>query len=343
MGFKASEADPGLYILKLPKGDYVFLLVYVDDIIVLSNEEPDIDQVVAKLEKVFGLRDLGYPVKFLGMEIKHNKETGEIKLSQQRMCINLVAKYKQENAKHLSTPLSTSTKLTKDGQPLDQDSHSYSELVGSLLYLSVCTRPDITQAVGVLARYMSKPTEEHWTAAKSVLRYIAGTTDYGIRFVKSDNPELQGYCDADYAGDTDTRRSTTGYVFIMNSGVISWSSRLQPTVAASTTEAEYMAAAYAVKEALWLRKLLADINKPQDTLEIFCDNQAALTLLKHPISSVRSKHIDVIYHFARERVLRKEVSFSYISTKDMVADCMTKAVPKEKFTFCCELMGVDST
>ena len=129
------------------------------------------------------------------------------------------------------------------------------------MYMSVCTRPDISFVTGSLARYMANPTTVHWQAAKGVLRYLAGTADYGITFGGSGNMEMIGYCDdADYAGDIDTRRSTTGFVFTLNGGAISWQSKRQPTVAASTTEAEYMAAAAAVKEGLWLRKLLSDLN-----------------------------------------------------------------------------------
>jgi hypothetical protein len=187
--------------------------------------------------------------------------------------------------------------------------YPYRSLIGSMLYLSTSTRPDIAQAVGALARYMSKPTSMHWTAAKGVLRYLAATRDYGIKFGPN-KTELTGYCDADYAGDLDTRRSTTGYVFMKNEGAISWSSRLQPTVAVSTTEAEYMAAAHAVKEALWLRKLHADITgRPTVAVRILCDNQAALHLLKNQVTSSWAKHIDVIYHFAREHVARNEVKF----------------------------------
>eukprot|EP00983_Pelagomonas_calceolata_P072593 1151781-Pelagomonas_calceolata.AAC.2 len=182
-----------------------------------------------------------------------------------------------DNAKTKTTPISPATKLTKQGEPLETSIYDYSELIGSLLYLSVCTRPDIAQAVEARARYMSKPTTDHWIVARKVLKYIAGSVDRGI--TKGPSSELEGYCDADYAGGIDTRRSTTGYVFILNGSIISWSSRLQATVAVSTAEAEYMAAAQALKEALWLR-----IRASLKTIQMYTDNQAALTLLKNPIA-----------------------------------------------------------
>jgi hypothetical protein len=288
----------------------------------------------------FQARDLGEAKLFVGLLITRDREAKTIKLSQQRMVSELVAKYGLKDAKHKATPIHISVKLGKeDSPPLDKEKFRYSELVGSLMYLSVCTRPDITQAVGALARYMANPTENHWEAGKGVLRYLAGTEKIGIKF----GPEkfgVIGYADADYAGDIDTRRSTTGYVFLLNGGAISWSSRLQPTVAASTTEAEYMAAAFAVKEALWLRKLMKDLGQEVPTMKIYGDNQSALKLLKNPIASSRSKHIDVIYHFARERVERNEVCFSYINTEEMVADILTKSLPENKFEKCRDRMGL---
>ena len=161
-----------------------------------------------------------------------------------------------------------------------------------------------------------------------------------LTFGGSDTLQLVGYCDADYAGDIDTRRSTTGYVFTLNGGAISWQSKRQPTVAASTTEAEYMAAAAAVKEALSLRKLLSDFGLTYKTVNILADNQSAIKILRNPISSLRSKHIDVIHHFARERVMRNEVTFTYTPTNLMIADLLTKPLAGEKFTFCCAGMGV---
>jgi hypothetical protein len=186
---------------------------------------------------------------------------------------------------------------------------------------------------------MSRPTEAHWAAAKGILRYLLGTSEKGLVFAPS-RVGLIGYTDADYAGDIHTRRSTTGHVFVLNSAAISWSSRLQVTVAASTAEAEYMAAASSVKEALWLRTLLSELRLISGPVPIMTDNQACLALLKNPLTSQRAKHIDVQYHFARERVVRNEVSFEYIPTSEMVADCMTKALPRPKFLFCIDAMGM---
>jgi hypothetical protein len=194
--------------------------------------------------------------------------------------------------------------------------------------------------VGVLAQYMSAPTEAHWRVALGVVRYLAVTATCGLTY-GSGGPELRAYYDADYAGDVDSRRSTTGYVFVMHGGAVSWSSRLQPTVAASTVEAKYMGAAAAVKEALWFRKLARDIGLKLGGVQILCDNQGAMKLLKHPIALQRSKHIDVLHHFAREWVARREVEFVYCPTGEMAADSPTKAVPIGKFKKCCEMVGID--
>lgn len=219
---------------------------------------------------------------------------------------------------------------TAPGEELDTEQYPYCSVVGTLLYLCMSTRPDISFAVGALARYMSLPSMLHWQAAMGVLRYLAGTRLVGLRYSGTD-ASLHGWSDADYAGDISTRRSTTGYVFTSNGAAISWSSRLQPTVATSTLEAEYMAAAAAAKEALWLRKLRSDLGMETGTVTIFSDNQGSLSLMDNPVISDRSKHIDVHYHFLRERSLMGQVSFTYISTAEMLADIFTKALPAVTF------------
>ena len=341
LGFVESDSDPSLFILT-SKTDTAYVLVYVDDILIAAHDAASVAGVKAQLMAAFEARDLGEAKLFLGMTISRDRGSRQVKLSQERMTRELVAKFGLSDAKGKAVPISTSVRLAKgDGEPLDVAVHHYSGLVGSLMYLSVCTRPDIAQAVGALARYMSAPTDTHWQTAKGVLRYLGGTADHGLIWGGPGVQQgLRAYCDADYAGDVDTRRSTTGYVFLLNGGAISWSSRRQQTVAASTTEAEYMAAANAVKEALWVRKLLADLRQPVGTVLIRADNQSAIKLLKNPIFGQRSKHIDVAYHFARERVALQDVEFQYVDTKLMVADVLTKAVPEAKLAFCRAGMGV---
>jgi hypothetical protein len=212
-------------------------------------------------------------------------------------------------------------------------------VVGSLLYLATCTRPDIAQSVGVLSKFMAGPTSAHWTAALGVLRYVSTTSGYGITY-GGDSISIVGYCDADYAGDIDMRRSTTGYLFMMGGGAISWSSKRQATVAASTVEAEYMAAAATVKEGLWVRSLAMELGLDDAAIKIYADNQGAIKLLKNPVSSMRSKHIDVAYHFARERVARGEVRFSYLATYKMLADMLNKPVTRAKLAMTCAAIGV---
>ena len=332
--FYPTDADPSLYVIAHKDETTSYLLIYVDDILIATSTMSRVSEIKNGLLKAFDARDLGPAKYFLGMTIERDRDKRTIKLGQERATLNLLEKYNMGDCKPKSTPL-TSVPSSDDGDPLDIYKYPYSSL-----YLSICPRPDISLAVGVLARHMSKPRTTHWTEAKNVLRYLSGTTKYGLTFGTSTNG-LIGYCDADFATDTDTRRSTTGYVFLLYGGAISWSSRRQQTVAASTTEAEYMAAAAATKEARWLRKLMYNLKLDIRTVTILDDNQGIIKLLKNPESSQRSKHIDVIYHFARERVSRKEIEFQYVSTNQMIADALTKPVPKAKHEYCRTGMGLN--
>lgn len=339
-GFKASEADPSLFTLH-NKTSNIYLLVYVDDILIAGSDAAAVSAMKDRLLKSFEGRDLGEITSFLGINISRDRDKKELKIDQKGMIKDIIERFGMEDAKMKATPMSTSLKLTKEeGEMLDKEKYPYGTLVGKIMFLAVATRPDLAFTVGALTRFMANPTIVHWQVAKGVVRYLAKTPERGITF-RGSNTELRAYCDADYAGDIDTRRSTTGYVFVMNGGAISWNSKRQPTVAASTTEAEYMAAAAAVKEGLWMRKLLESLDIKVNKINILCDNQSAIKLLKNPIFSVRSKHIDVIHHFARERVLRGDVVFNYVHTKKMLADVMTKALPAEQHEELCAQMGVD--
>jgi hypothetical protein len=220
------------------------------------------------------------------------------------------------------------------------------KVVGSRMCLMTCTRPDLAQSVGALLRYVSDPRTGHWEAAVKMLRYVAGTLDTGLQF-GGKTRNVVGHCDTDYAGDLDSRKSTTTYVWLMHGGALSWRSVVESTVVFSTAEAEYMAAAGAARaaagaarEALCMRKILVDLGVAEGVPRIRSDSQSAIALVRNPVVSQRSKHIDVVHHFVRERSDRGEIVLEYCSTKGMVADSLTKVVGQKKFVWCRERMGL---
>jgi ATP-binding cassette subfamily B (MDR/TAP) protein 1 len=209
----------------------------------------------------------------------------------------------------------------------------YEKAVGSLMYLMICTRPDIALAMGKVSRYMSNPGKIHWEAVKWILRYLKGTTDFGLVFdSKLHNAKsVIGYVDADYGQDLDGRKSTTGYVFTLGGGCISWRSTLQKCVAQSTTEAEYVAVAEAAKEAVWLDKLVTEMGLPHDIVNLHCDSQSALHLAVNQMMNCRVKHIDIRYHFLRQVVFDKMIELVKIDGKLNPSDALTKVIPLESF------------
>ncbi|GKB50325.1 retrovirus-related pol polyprotein from transposon TNT 1-94, partial [Tanacetum coccineum] len=206
----------------------------------------------------------------------------------------------------------------------------------------ILQRPDIAHAVGVVSRYMAEPGREHWEAVKRILRYIKGTSDVALCYGES-GLTVKGYVDSDYAGDLDGSKSTTGYVFTLSGGTVSWVSKLQSVVAMSTTEAEYVAAAQASKEAVWLKMLLEELGHEQEKITLFCDNQSALYLARNPAFHSKTKHIRVQYHFVREKVEEGTVDMQKIHTDDNVADYMTKAINCDKFIWCRSSCGLAET
>ena len=188
-------------------------------------------------------------------------------------------------------------------------------MVGSLLYAAIATRPDIAQAVGAVSKCNSCPTESHLTAVKRIFRYLKGTIDIGLRYQKCDNGTLIGFSDADWAGD---RHSTTGNLFVISGGAISWLSRKQSVVALSTTETEYVALCGATQEAVWLRRLLSNIQSTPTTATIINeDNQGTIAVARNPVSHARTKHIDIKFHYVREALHDGSIDLVYCPTKDM--------------------------
>lgn len=203
------------------------------------------------------------------------------------------------------------------------------------------TRPDITFAVSVVSRFMHKPSVHHLGAAKRILRYVAGTANFGIRYSKVSDFRLCGYSDSDWAGCLEDRKSTSGHVFFLGSGAISWSSKKQDIVALSSSEDEYVAVTAAACQAIWLRRLLGDFGQVQeDATGIFCDNKASIAMTKNPTFHSRTKHIDIRFHFIRNLVASEKIILNYCNTNKQVADILTKSLPYAKHHYFICQMGV---
>ncbi len=347
LGFVVSESDPCLYILRRKIGD-LYLLIYVDDMKLAAPEgdTASLDAITKQLEQHFDIHDEGEPRVFIGMEISRDREQRIIRLTQSGYAGRIVERFGGHIGSVRSLPMTEGLRLRSaaEGEEIDISVYPYREIVGSLLYLAHCTRPDISYAVASLARYMQKPGVQHWTAAVNLLGYLKGTRGMGLTYggARSDGHQLVVYGDADFGGDLDQRRSTTGYVTMVNGGAIGWQSKLQPTVALSTLEAEYQAASMAAREALQQRKAFEDLSMGlgDAPVVIKCDNQGAISQIKNPLGSVRTKHIDVIHHFVRDRVERGEVVMEYCPTKLMVADILTKALGDEAYRACRAGLGL---
>lgn len=217
---------------------------------------------------------------------------------------------------------------------------SFKKLVGSLRYLTA-TRPDLIYSVNLVSRFMESPGESHLAAAKHILRYVKGTSDFGIQYKRGGSYGLVGYVDSDYAGDEDDRKSTTGYAFMFGDGAIASASKKQPIVTLSSTKADYIAAAYGACQAVWLRNVLSDIGFVQgEGMILFCDNSSAIKLSKNPVLHGRSKHISVRYHFLRDLVAEGTIKMEYCSTQEQISDIMTKAVKREVFKKLRGMLGV---
>ncbi|KXJ78520.1 hypothetical protein RP20_CCG004375 [Aedes albopictus] len=280
---------------------------------------------------MFRMKDLGEARQVLGMRISRTGDT--VTLDQQRYIEELLRKFNMVDCNPTATPAEVNQRLVKAMSPKTQQEkermHSvpYRELVGGLQFLAQCTRPDIAYAVNAVSSFCGNPGEAHWTAAKRILRYLQGTKSLGLVFRKESDAAFEGFSDADWGNDPDSRRSVTGYLFQFGGGSVSWSSRKQPTVALSTMEAEYMALSAASQEALWWRGFRAELLGRKEPITIYCDNRSTIWLAEKEIGySPRSKHIDVRHHFVREQLENHTIELKYICSGNQKADALTKPV-----------------
>jgi hypothetical protein len=346
-GFVQSQADPSLWMLH-GKGGTVMTLFYVDDGLVAARTAAEADELVALIGSMFDIRvHDGEPEDFVGVQISRDRERGTVTLDQQDKSRALAATLGLSGERR-SVPMSPETyanlrAATVGEQMADVD--AYQSVVGSLLHLAQCTRPDIALAVGALAAYCHAPTQAHHVALLDVVRYVGSTAERGLTYGTSAVP-VEIWCDANFAACLDTRRSTTGWGVKMFGCLVSWASKKQPTAAASTMDAEYQACGAVAREALSLLKafgdlaLLSDVFPISGPLIVRCDNQAALSLCNDKKEGQRAKHIDVIHHFARDHVASGELKFMYCRSADNPSDCLTKALARPAFESCLAGLGM---
>ncbi|KAM2177036.1 hypothetical protein ACFX1Q_036278 [Malus domestica] len=257
------------------------------------------------MTKEFEMTNIGLMAYYLGIEVKQNEEG--IFISQESYTNEVPKKFKMDDCKPISTPVECEVKLTKHDKGESVDPTFFKSLVGSLHYLT-CTRPDILYAVELVSCYMENPTTTHLKTAKKILRYLYGTVNFSLFYSSSDNYKLDEYSDSDWAGDSDDRKSTTGFVFFMGNIAFTWMSKKQLIITLSTCEAEYVVATLCVYHAIWLKNLLKELSMPQEEpIEIYVDNKSAIALANNLVFHDRSKHMDTRYHYIRACITRKDV------------------------------------
>jgi len=340
-GLIPSAVDPCVYHYQ-KDNVYLILCLWVDDGLLVCNTAKLVSDFFSYLQTHFEMKPKLVD-RFFGLHISRDRANHKLFVSQPSYTANLLSAFNMTNCDSVSTPADPNSRLSVSQLPLDSlVKFPYRNAVGALLHLCV-TRPDLNYAVGQVAKYSSNPDQSHINAVKRIFAYVRGTANYGICFGSNKDDCLIAFCDADYAGDIDTRRSTTGYVVMLNGGPVTWGSRQQQCVSLSTTEAEYVAACETTRQIAWLRNLLQDVGIVQKApTPLFCDNQGAIHLSKNPENHKRTKHIDVQYHYVRKSQAEGVISTQYVSTTKQSADMFTKALSRPIFKMSRESISVCS-
>ena len=337
-GFERCSCDHTLFIKTGDGGKILIVSLYVDDLIFTGNDESMFVKFKNSMKLEFDMTDLGKMKYFLGMEVLQNSEG--IYISQRKYAKEVLERFGMEKSNSVKNPIVPGDRLTKNEGGVKVDATKYKQLVGSLMYLTA-TRPDLMYVVCLISRFMASPTEMHLQTAKRVLRYLKGTVDLGVFYQKEGNGELMAYTDSDYAGDVDDRKSTSGYVFLLSEGAVAWSSKKQPVVTLSTTEAEFVATASCACQGVWMRRVLEKLGHSQGKCTtVLCDNNSTIKLSKNPVMHGRSKHIDVRFHFLRDLTREGVVELKHCGTQEQVANIMTKPLKLDVFLKLRELLGV---
>ncbi|GJW37512.1 retrovirus-related pol polyprotein from transposon TNT 1-94 [Tanacetum coccineum] len=335
---KALYVDPTLFTRKAGR-DILLVQIYVDDIIFASTKPAMCDEFAKIMTSKFKMSMMGKMSFFLGLQISQSPRG--IFINQSNYALEIIKKYGMLSSDPVDTPMVDKSKLDEDLQGKPVDPTHYRGMIGSLMYLT-SSRPDLVFAVCMCARYQAKPTEKHLHAVKRIFRYLKGTIDMGLWYSKDSCITLTAYADADHAGCQDTRRNTSGSAQFLGDKLVSWSSKKQKSTAISSTKAEYIALSGCCAQILWMRSQLTDYGLKFNKIPLYCDNKSAIALCYNNVQHSRSKHIDVRYHFIKEQVENEVVELYFVRTKYQLADIFTKALPRERFNFLIEKLGMKS-
>lgn len=329
--FKQSTTDACVLFKEEEDKSRTYVTVYVDDLLIMGQKKEAVENAKKLLREAYSIKELGNVNWILGIKIRREKTA--MTLDQELMANTVLRKFGMENCNPSKVPIPNGLELKSRENEKQFDLEKYRSAVGSLMYLATMTRPDLTYAVSLVARHMHNPTEKHWNAIKGILRYIRGTTTLGLKFEKSGTKDfkLEVYSDADFGGDCETRRSTSGTLVLFNKNTITWSSKRQNGVTMSTAEAEYVAASISMKHGMELSHLIDEIIIGKVDKIIRVDNQAAIKLMTNEKSQKRTKHIDIKYHYAREKIQNGDMNVLHVASGEMLADLLTKAMPAPQF------------
>ncbi|RVW43729.1 Retrovirus-related Pol polyprotein from transposon TNT 1-94 [Vitis vinifera] len=336
-GMLRSTADHSVFYHHNSLGQCIYLVVYVDDIVITGSDQDGIQKLKQHLFTHFQTKDLGKLKYFLGIEIAQS--SSGVVLSQRKYALDILEETGMLDCKPVDTPMDPNVKLVPgQGEPLG-DPGRYRRLVGKLNYLTI-TRPDISFPVSVVSQFLQSPCDSHWDAVIRILRYIKSTPGQGVLYENRGHTQVVGYTDADWAGSPTDRRSTSGYCVFIGGNLISWKSKKQDVVARSSAEAEYRAMTLATCELIWLRHLLQELRFGKDEqMKLICDNQAALHIASNPVFHERTKHIEVDCHFIREKIASGCVATSFVNSNDQLADIFTKSLRGPRIKYICNKLG----
>ena len=337
-GFTQTPADPCIYVDEAGS----IIAVYVDDLIPVAQNMDVMSKIKSFIMNQYEARDLGELSYFLGINVQKTPDGG-MWMGQCGYIADMLSEFNMSMCNAVDSPMVPGAQLEFASTSKEIDQKLYQSAIGKLLYVSNWTRPDITFAVNTLARYCSNPCLNHWLAVKRVLRYLKGTSDFGLVYSMGDSKAV-GFSDSDWAGSLDDRKSTSGYLFLFGQAPISWKSKRQTCVALSSAEAEYVALAACAQEAAWQRELFKSMvhESEYSSIVINTDSQSAMAMASKPAFHGRAKHIDIKYHFIREEVLNKKVVLVHCPTDLMLADILTKPLTTIKHNTLRKMLNVRS-